>query len=73
MHLHDKLILRKRANIETINDLLKNCCQIEHTKHRCLNNFVGNLVAGLIAYNIGPKKTALNLEVIDLNAIKKIA
>ena len=73
MHLHDKIILRKRAIIETINDLLKNCCQIEHTRHRCLNNFVGNLVAGLIAYNLAPKKPALNLEVIDLNAIKKIA
>ena len=73
MHLHDKIILRKRAIIETINDLLKNCCQIEHTRHRCLANFVGNLVAGLIAYNLAPKKPALNLEIIDLNAIKKVA
>jgi hypothetical protein len=73
MHLHDKIILRKRAIIETINDLLKNGCQIEHTRHRCLANFVGNLVAGLIAYNLTPKKTALNLEIIDFDAIKKIA
>ena len=47
MHLHDKIILRKRTLIETINDLLKNGCQIEHTRHRCLANFIGNLVAGL--------------------------
>ena len=73
MHLHDKIILRKRAIIETVNDLLKNGCQIEHTRHRCLTNFVGNLVAGLIAYNLAPKKPALNLEIIDLNATKKIA
>ena len=73
MHLHDKIILRKRAIIETINDLLKNGCQIEHTRHRCLTNFVGNLVAGLIAYNLAPKKPALNLEIIDLNALKKVA
>ena len=73
MHLYDKIILRKRAIIETINDLLKNGCQIEHTRHRCFTNFIANLVAGLIAYNLAPKKPALNLEIIDLNAIKKVA
>ena len=73
MHLHDKIILRKRAIIETINDLLKNGCQIEHTRHRCLSNFVGNLISGLIAYNLAPKKPSLNIEIIDLDAIKKIA
>jgi hypothetical protein len=45
---------------------------IEHTRHRCPANFVGNLVAGLTACNLSPKKTALNLEIIDLNAVKKI-
>ena len=73
MHPHDKIILRKRAIIEAVNDLLKNSCQIEHTRHRCLTNFVGNLVAGLVAYNLAPEKLALNLEIIDLNAIKKVA
>jgi len=73
MHIFDKITLRKRALIETINDLLKNGCQIEHTRHRCFTNFVGNLVAGLIAYNLAPKKPALNLEIIDLDAIKKVA
>ena len=28
MNLHDKLMLRKRAVIETVNDGLKNVCQI---------------------------------------------
>ena len=69
MYLHDKIILRKRYITETINNLLKNDCQIEHTRHRCLTNFVGNLVAGLIAYNLAPKKPTLNLEIIDLNAL----
>ena len=73
MHLYDKIVLRKRAIIETINDLLKNGCQIEHTRHRCLANFIGNLVAGLIAYNLAPKKPALNIEIIDIEALKKIA
>jgi hypothetical protein len=69
MHIHDKIILRKRAIIETVNDLLKNLCQIEHTPHRCFTNFVGNLVAGLIAYNLLPKKPSLNMNIIDLDKV----
>lgn len=49
MSLYDKILLRKRVIIETINDLLKNVCQIEHTRYRCVNNFVINLISGLIA------------------------
>ncbi|MBR8715146.1 IS982 family transposase IS195 [Porphyromonas levii] len=64
MSLYDKILLRKRAIIETVNDLLKNVCQIEHTRHRCVNKFVVNLVSGLIAYNLMPKKPQLNLEII---------
>jgi hypothetical protein len=32
--LMDKILLRKRALIETVNDQLKNICQIEHSRHR---------------------------------------
>lgn len=45
MNLHDKLMLRKRSVIETVNDELKNVCQIEHTRHRSVDNFVTNLLA----------------------------
>jgi len=69
MHLYDKIALRKRAVIETVNDLLKNGCQIEHTRHRCFTDFPGNPVAGLIAYNLTPQKPALNLEIIDLDKV----
>ena len=64
MHLYDKVLLRKRALIETVNDMLKNVCQIEHTRHRSVNNFVTNLISGIIAYNILPKKPELNIEII---------
>jgi len=73
MHLYDKIALRKRTIIETVNDLLKNGCQIEHTRHRCFTNCVGNLVAGLIAYNLAPKKPALNIEIVDMDKVKMIA
>jgi hypothetical protein len=59
--LMDKLLLRKRSLIETINDQLKNISQIVHTRHRSVDNFLVNLIAGLIAYTHQPKKPSLNL------------
>lgn len=59
--LMDKLLLRKRAIIETINDQLKNISQIAHTRHRSIDNFMVNLMAGLIAYTWQPRKPSLNL------------
>ena len=58
--LVDKLLLRKRYIIETINDQLKNQSQIEHSRHRSPVNFVVNVLAGLIAYTWQPKKPAIN-------------
>lgn len=62
VNLYDKLMLRKRAIIETVNDQLKNISQIEHTRHRSLWNFLGNVAAGLIAYSFKDKKPSLNLD-----------
>ena len=61
MQLWDRLMLRKRFLIETINDQLKNICQIEHSRHRSLIGFMVNLVGGLIAYTFQPKKPSLGL------------
>ena len=61
MLLSDKLLLRKRSIIETINDQLKNISQIEHSRHRSPINFLVNLVSGLIAYSHQTKKPSLNL------------
>lgn len=62
MSVSDKILLRKRSLIETVNDELKNICQIEHSRHRSPANFLVNLVAGLVAYNFLPKKPKLNIE-----------
>jgi transposase len=48
--LNDRLLLRKRVLIETINDQLKNISQIEHSRHRSPANFLVNVLAGLLAY-----------------------
>jgi hypothetical protein len=70
--LTDKLLLRKRAIIETINDQLKNISQIEHTRHRSPINFLVNLLAGLIAYCHQPKKPSLNLTPQQVQALTVI-
>jgi hypothetical protein len=57
----DKLLLRKRAIIESIIDQLKNISQIEHTRHRSPINAFINIIAGLIAYCHQPRKPSLNL------------
>ena len=61
MDVHDKILLRKRAVIESVNDFLKNICQIKHTRHRSAVNFVVNLISGLIAYSFIEKKPSLRL------------
>jgi len=65
MNLYDKIMLRKRSVIETVNNELKNVCHIEHTIHRSIDNFASNLFAGLIAYNLLPKNPEMNIEIID--------
>lgn len=67
--LQDKLLLRKRYIIETINDQLKNQSQIEHSRHRSPVNFVVNVLAGLIAYMWQPKKPAIRWSARERNAL----
>ena len=57
--LFDKILLRKRSIIETINDPLKNISQIEHSRHWSLTNCMINVVAGLPAYSYQEKRPSL--------------
>jgi hypothetical protein len=66
----DKILLRKRSIIETVNDQLKNISDIEHSRHRSPNNFVINMLGGLIAYAVKPKKpqlSGINRELLAMN------
>lgn len=62
MSVSDKLLLRKRAIIETVNDELKNIAQVEHSRHRCFDNFIVNILGALAAYCCFPKKPCINLQ-----------
>ncbi len=68
MEFSDRLLLRKRAIIESVNDFLKNVCQIEHSRHRSIQNFIVNLVSGLAAYSFLPKKPSLHLTYSTVSA-----
>jgi hypothetical protein len=63
MPLLDKIMLRKRAIVESVMDQLKNISQIEHSRHRSVANCLVNLVAGLVAYTWREKKPSLNIRV----------
>ena len=62
----DKLMLRKRAVIESVFDQLKNISNIEHSRHRSLTNFLVNVLAGLTAYTFREKKPSLNIQIKEL-------
>ena len=69
MEMSDKILLRKRSIIETVNDELKNICQVEHSRHRSFGNFLSNIIAGLIAYSFLPKKPSLKYQTIKTNQL----
>lgn len=62
MSFFDRMLIRKRAVIETINDELKNIAQAEHSRHRCIENFVTNLLGAIAAYCYFPKKPSISVE-----------
>lgn len=73
MTMRDKILLRKRSVIETINDQLKNICQAEHSRHRSFGNFLTNLMGSLIAYSFQEKKPSIKFEREDNRSSNQLA
>ena len=65
MSIADKILLKKRALIETVNDELKNIAQIEHSRHRSFNNFIANSLSAIAAYCFFEKKPAIDVIFIN--------
>ena len=62
MNVSDRVLLRKRAIIESVNDELKNIAQIEHSRHRSVCNFAVNLLGAVAAaYCYFPKKPSIQV------------
>jgi hypothetical protein len=68
MPIFDKLLLQKRGVIESVNNKLKACCQIEHHRHRSPWNFMVNLLSGLTAYCYDRSKPTFYLTVDEEKA-----
>lgn len=64
MIITDKILLRKRALIETVNDELKNITQIEYSRHRSFNDFIANTLL-ISAYYFLEKKSAIDVKFIN--------
>ena len=62
MSLYDKIMLRKRSIIESINDMLKNVAQLVHSRHRSVHNFIMNLMAVMGAYCFFANKPEVNFD-----------
>lgn len=54
-----KLWLDKRGVVESTIDQLKAIFHIQHTRHRSPNNFITNVLAGVLAYIFKPKKPSV--------------
>ena len=60
--LYDKIMLRKRIIIETVNDMLKTVAQLVYTPHRSMHNFLKNLLSAMGAYCFFQSKPAVNFD-----------
>jgi hypothetical protein len=73
MPVFDKLLLRKRAIVESVIDRLKNGCQAEHSRHRSPANYFADVLAGLVAYTYADKLPSLNLRPAELQLLDRAA
>ena len=61
--LREKILLRKRSIIETVNGVLKEDFQISHTRHRSYVNSFIHIFSTLVAYVLKSKNPLLNLKI----------
>ena len=70
LSVSDEVLLKKRTLVESVIRELKTQMQVEHSRHRSVENFQVNVFSALIAYQLLENKPTLNLaelqEVNDL-------
>jgi hypothetical protein len=71
MPLLDKLLLRKRALIESVGEQLKHVCHVAHTRHRSLHNAFVHISAALAAYTWYEQKPSLHLSEEECEPLAK--
>ena len=68
----EKFFLYQRSIVETVIDQLKAICHIEHSRHRSPINFLVNLVGGLAAYSMRPRKPEIKINKINADKLQLI-
>lgn len=74
LSLWDRALLKKRFNIEAVNDQLNNISYIEHSCYRSMHGFILNLLGELVAYCLRNRKpsvgqTAQEFELLESNCL----
>ncbi len=59
MDLDDKLRLKKRALIESVNDILMSVMDVDHSRHRSPLNALVHTMSGLVAYHFYDTKPSV--------------
>lgn len=65
MNIANKILFRKKALIETVNNELKNIAQIRHSRHRSFDNFIANTPSAIATFCIFEKKPAIDMNFIN--------
>ena len=59
--LYDNFILCKRNLIESVGNILKSYCNLEHTRHRSACGFLQNIFSSLCAYTFRSNKPSVDI------------
>ena len=65
MSIANKILLRNRALIETVNNELKNIAQIKHSRYRSFCKFIANSLSAIAAYCFFEKKPAIDVNFVN--------
>ena len=60
--LNEAKLLKKRGLIEAVNDILKSVCDLEHSRHRSVENAIQSMHCAVIAYSFLDNKPELILK-----------
>lgn len=66
LELDDKLRLKKRALIESVNDILMSVQDIDHTRHRSPVNALVHTLAGLVGYHFYDTKPCVYVKPVQI-------
>jgi hypothetical protein len=66
VELDDKLRLKKRALIESVNDILMSVFDVDHTRHRSPVNALVHTLAGLVAYHFYEHKPCVFVKPVQI-------